>query len=73
MRDARGAGVRVVMVTGDHPDTALAIARDVGLATEGEVPLTRTGLHASAPADPLAVPVYARLDPKDKLDLVLAL
>jgi P-type Ca2+ transporter type 2C len=31
---ARQAGIRVMMVTGDHPDTAAAIARDVGIVGE---------------------------------------
>ena len=33
----REAGVRVIMVTGDHPITAEAIARKVGIITEGEL------------------------------------
>ena len=32
----RRAGIRVIMVTGDHPDTARAIAREVGLISGGE-------------------------------------
>jgi Ca2+-transporting ATPase len=67
--DARGAGVHVLMATGDHPATALAIAREVGLTEDGEGAVTRSELLA-ADLDPLAAPVYARLNPQDKLDLV---
>jgi sodium/potassium-transporting ATPase subunit alpha len=36
LRKCREAGVRVIMTTGDHPRTALAVARDVGLAQSGD-------------------------------------
>ncbi|HXF72571.1 MAG TPA: HAD-IC family P-type ATPase, partial [Actinomycetota bacterium] len=74
VEEARRAGIRVAMVTGDHPGTAAAIAREVGLL-EGEGGV-RTGaelLEAGLPEDPLAVPVYARVDPDQKLALVEAL
>jgi P-type Ca2+ transporter type 2C len=67
------AGVRIVMATGDHPDTALAIAQDVGLDTSTP-PLTGADLRANGiPDDPLGTPVYARVEPTQKLDLVQAL
>lgn len=68
--DARAAGITVVMVTGDHPGTARAVAREVGIATADAVVHTgRDGL----PDDPLSVSVYARVDPEQKLALVDAL
>ncbi|HXF71085.1 MAG TPA: cation-transporting P-type ATPase [Actinomycetota bacterium] len=74
VEEARRAGIRLAMVTGDHAGTAAAIAREVGLL-EGEGGV-RTGAElraAGLPEDPLAVPVYARVDPDQKLALVEAL
>jgi Ca2+-transporting ATPase len=72
--EARRAGIKVVMVTGDHPGTASAIAGQVGLlATPGQPALTGDDLRAGLPADPAATAVYARVDPEQKLALVEAL
>ncbi|RKH71950.1 cation-transporting P-type ATPase, partial [Corallococcus interemptor] len=49
VRAAREAGVRTVMITGDHPTTALAIARELGLLREGESP--EGIVHARATAE----------------------
>jgi len=74
--NARAAGVVTIMVTGDHPVTALAIARDLGLATEpGEVvtgaDLERLGSRQIG--ESLAtVRVFARVSPHQKLDIVRA-
>ncbi|HWW76343.1 MAG TPA: HAD-IC family P-type ATPase, partial [Pyrinomonadaceae bacterium] len=75
IRRAQAAGIRVVMVTGDHPATALAVANEVGIPPGRVV----TGLdletlsaeelrHAVREAD-----VFARVAPEDKLRLVEAL
>ena len=80
VRDAiaacQSAGIRVVMITGDHVDTARAIAAQLGIAGT-DVALTGTEL-AELDDDMLAdrverVSVYARVSPEDKLRIVRAL
>jgi calcium-translocating P-type ATPase len=74
VEECRKAGVRVLMVTGDHPVTALALARELGIADrEDEVV---TGAMLSASTDPTLVSrarVFARVTPLQKLDIVEAL
>jgi Ca2+-transporting ATPase len=71
----RAAGVRVVMITGDYPGTALAIARQAGISTEGG---TLTGAEISAMDGPALaeavkrVNVFARIRPEQKLQLITA-
>jgi Ca2+-transporting ATPase len=69
--EARSAGIHVVMVTGDHPGTATAIAKEVGLSSPISGVVTGAELRdAGLPPDPLSVEVYARVDPDQKLALV---
>jgi Ca2+-transporting ATPase len=71
----RGAGVRVVMITGDHPATAAAIALQAGIPTAA----TLTGQDMDALDDKAlaesvrSVNVFARIRPEQKLRLVEAL
>ena len=65
------AGVRVVMVTWDHPATALAIARRVGMPAE--VVATGEELEALSDEELLKVDVFARVRPEQKLRIVEAL
>jgi Ca2+-transporting ATPase len=73
----RAAGMTPVMITGDHPGTALAIARRVGIAETADKVITGpelAGLDAAAFAERVeSVRVYARVDPEQKLDIVEAL
>jgi len=74
---ARSAGIRTLMITGDHPKTAAAIAAELGLAPTGSPVLTGRELEAlDAPALRAATArtsVYARVSPEHKLRIVLAL
>jgi Ca2+-transporting ATPase len=75
VRTALDAGIRVVMITGDHPATALAIAHQIGIP--GVRVLTGEDLelfHSDALQDALTdVNVFARVRPEQKLLLVEAL
>jgi len=67
------AGVRLVMVTGDHAGTASAVARAAGLSHGADEVLTGTELRSGGIPDDLdSVSVYARVEPEQKLDLVEA-
>ena len=75
---AQAAGVRVLMITGDHPRAAAAIARELGIAPPGETEaLTGADLDPLDDASLAAVAaqrhVYARTSPEHKLRLVRAL
>ncbi len=74
--ECRAAGVRIVMMTGDHPATARAIAAQVGLSDRAEVVTgpELAALDAAALRERLRrVDVCARLAPEHKLRLVRAL
>ena len=72
----REAGIKPVMITGDYKETALAIARDVGIARAGDGVLSGTELDALSDPELAArcmrVSVYARVSPAHKLRIVRA-
>lgn len=76
VRACRSAGIRPVMITGDHVDTATAIAKELGLLGPGDEAVTGTELSAmddAAFARRLQhISVYARVQPEHKTRIVKA-
>jgi len=77
IEQCRGAGIKVIMVTGDHPRTARAIGRELGLVQHGE----ETAVHSEELTDLedltgeerqalIESSIFARVSPKQKLDLI---
>ncbi|MDP1655749.1 MAG: cation-translocating P-type ATPase [Hylemonella sp.] len=79
VRDCLSAGITPVMITGDHPATALAIARRLGIVHDGHDVEVLTGAELATMSEPLlhervaSVRVYARVDPAQKIRIVEAL
>ena len=73
--ECRSAGIRVIMITGDYPVTALAIANQAGLATE--IAVTGDEVESMSEAElgqhVASVSVFARIMPAQKLRIVRAL
>jgi sodium/potassium-transporting ATPase subunit alpha len=77
----QGAGIDVIMITGDHPDTAVAIAQKSGIAVDGR---NKTGVLTGHKLEELSqeqlirelskgVAVFARTTPEQKMKIVAAL
>lgn len=77
IKSCHEAGIRVIMITGDHKATAVAIAKKLGIYKEGDLAvnveefheMTREELHKKL----YRISVFSRVSPKDKLDIVNAL
>lgn len=73
---AKRAGIRPVMITGDHKITAVAIARQIGIYEEGDLALTGAELDALTDKDlddkVSRISVYARVSPENKIRIVEA-
>ncbi len=76
VQTCKDAGIRPVMITGDHPLTALAIARELGIASDG-LALSGADLDGMSPEqleeEVLRTGVYARVSPEHKFKIVEAL
>ena len=74
--ECRRAGIRPIMITGDHKDTAAAIARELGILNPGQTAITGAELDA-IPDEDFAqevrrYSVYARVQPENKTRIVNA-
>lgn len=74
--NAKRAGIRPVMITGDHKITAVAIARQIGIYEEGDLALTGAELDALTDKElddkVSRISVYARVSPENKIRIVEA-
>ncbi|MCX2794963.1 HAD-IC family P-type ATPase [Microbulbifer thermotolerans] len=80
VEECKQAGIHLCMLTGDHPHTALSIARELKLAEQGDKAVTGTDLaqaeaRGEAAVDALTADtrVYARVSPEQKLTIVQSL
>ena len=76
IEDCRSAGIRAVMITGDHKDTAVAIAKELGIITDSSEAITGAELN-NIPDDRICdevkkYGVYARVQPEHKTRIVTA-
>ncbi len=76
INQCRNAGIRPIMITGDHKDTASAIARELGILQPGRMAITGAELDAIPDEvfahDVRRYSVYARVQPENKVRIVNA-
>ena len=74
IEECNGAGITPVMITGDHPDTASAIGRELGILTEGRRAITGAQLNEmddeTFKKEIETIGVYARVQPEHKVRIV---
>lgn len=76
IKEAQEAGIRPIMITGDHKDTAVAIAKELGIATDASQAITGVELNSISDEqlekDIEKYSVYARVQPEHKVRIVNA-
>lgn len=76
VREFHKAGITTVMITGDHKDTAFAIAKDLGIASDPKQCLSGDAITEMTPEQlreaVKTVRVFARVSPENKVDIVKA-
>lgn len=74
INECRSAGIRPIMITGDHKDTAVAIAKELGIIGEGQYAITGAELSkmdaAAFEREFKNISVYARVQPEHKTRIV---
>lgn len=74
--ECRGAGIRPIMITGDHKDTAVAIAKELGIISDASQAITGAQLNEISDGqfkeDIEKYSVYARVQPEHKVRIVTA-
>ncbi|MFA5167284.1 MAG: HAD-IC family P-type ATPase [Candidatus Omnitrophota bacterium] len=80
VEECKKSGIKVSMITGDHPETALAISRELGLADRMDQVVTGPQLKKALEAGPEVLDplvrrayVFARVEPEQKLHIVKSL
>lgn len=72
--DAKRAGIKPVMITGDHKITATAIAKQIGIFEDGDIAMTGRELDAMSEEELdrkiTDISVYARVSPENKIRIV---
>lgn len=74
---AREAGIKTIMITGDHKNTAIAIAKNLGIYTNGNTVISGTELNEMTDTEldqaVKSATVFARVSPNDKLRIIQSL
>ncbi len=76
IEECKDAGIRAIMITGDHKDTAVAIANELGILDDGQVAVTGSQLNQMSDEELEEniekYSVYARVQPEHKVRIVSA-
>lgn len=77
VRDCRNAGIRTIMITGDHKDTAIAIAKELNILQDGDTVISGDELDNMTDNEldeaVKTTTVFARVSPEDKLNIINSL